>query len=118
MKNPFENLRTDTRPILQGKWVNYPALRDFSTRHVFVDGRFHVKVLTGQQDGQWVAGVSIQMPNNGYGFFPSRRWGQFASEKNAMLWALGCALTLKLVAPADKAVKNEIEKLSQFNLFQ
>ena len=50
---------------------------------------------------------------------PRRKWGEFASEKNALLWAFGELLAEEGVLPpaAIKTVKARIFEIRQYKLF-
>ena len=106
MKNPFENLRIDTRNMLPGQWYDYPVLTEYETIHVHSDGRRHADLRVGIQDGFWTCGISYELTYGGGGFNPDRKWGQFNSKEEAVLWGLGKLLASKL-SPKEKSVKEK-----------
>ena len=89
MENKFEYLKIDGREQLPAPWSDYPVLREYETVTVYRNGRDYLDALVGQQDGWWVAGVHMEVGGSGGGFNPGRKWGQFATRENALLWALG-----------------------------
>ena len=71
-----------------------------------------------QQDGWWVAGVHMEVGGSGGGFNPGRKWGQFSTRENALLWALGRMLCHeKLRGAARQAVLDQIDNIRQLKLF-
>ena len=104
MENKFEYLKIDGREQLPAPWSDYP-----------VD---YLDALVGQQDGWWVAGVHMEVGGSGGGFNPGRKWGQFATRENALLWALGRMLCHeKLRGAARQAVLDRIDNIRQLTLF-
>ena len=78
----------------------------------------YLDALVGQQDGWWVAGVHMEVGGSGGGFNPGRKWGQFATRENALLWALGRMLCHeKLRGAARQAVLDRIDNIRQLTLF-
>lgn len=118
MENKFEYLRIDGRDQLPAPWSSYPTLTEYETVAVYRNGRDYIDVLAGQQDGWWTAGVRVQVCGSGSGFNPGRKWGQFASRDNALLWALGSLLSgHRLKGAALQAVLDKIEEIRQLKLF-
>lgn len=118
MENKFKHLLIDCRKELPSPWHAYPLLRDFETVVVYQQGREYLHALIGMQDGYWVAGVKIKSCTGGGGFNPGRKWGQFASHDNALLWALGYMLAEDYVqGPARQAVLAKINDIRQLKLF-
>ena len=122
-KNPYENLRVDNRARLPQPWKNYPVLHpgEFKTEIVYIDGREHAKIHIGQQDGVWTAGYGFDVGNHGGGCYPGK-WGDFVTEQDARLWALGFLLTLDteddpLPAAMKKAINACIFEIRQYKLF-
>lgn len=123
-KNPYENLRVDNRARLPQPWKNYPVLHpgEFKTEIVYVNGREHAKIHIGQQDGVWTVGYDFYVGNHGGGCYPGRKWGDFVTEQDAKLWALGFLLTLDteddpLPAAVKKAINTRIFEIRQYKLF-
>ena len=83
------------------------------------NGRDYVKVHIGQQDGVWVAATTWMIGGSSRGCHPGRKWGEFASEQNALLWAFGELLAEEGVLPpaAIKTVKARIFEIRQYKLF-
>lgn len=118
MENRFEYLRIDGRGSLPEPWSGYPVLKEYETVIVYREGRDFLHALIGVQDGYWVAGAAIWMAGGGSGFLPGRKWGQFASRNNALLWSLGYMLTDRNVTGAARdAVLKRIESIRQLSLF-
>nr|DAX68992.1 MAG TPA: hypothetical protein [Caudoviricetes sp.] len=123
-KNPYENLRVDNRARLPQPWKNYPVLHpgEFKTEIVYVNGREHAKIHIGQQDGVRTVGYDFYVGNHGGGCYPGRKWGDFVTEQDAKLWALGFLLTLDteddpLPAAMKKAINTRIFEIRQYKLF-
>ena len=123
-KNPYENLRVDNRARLPQPWKNYPVLHpgEFKTEIVYVNGREHAKIHIGQQDGVWTVGYDFYVGNHGGDCCPGRKWGDFVTEQDAKLWALGFLLTLDteddpLPAAVKKAINTRIFEIRQYKLF-
>lgn len=123
-RNPYENLRIDNRKRLPIHWKSYAVLHEgmFKTEIVYTDGYDHAKIHLGQQDGVWTAGYDFQTGARGGGCYPSRKWGDFVTERDARLWVLGEFLTFDTKDdPLPKAMKKAIEKrifeIRQFKLF-
>lgn len=109
MENKFEYLRIDGRNQLPAPWSDYPVLTEYETVTVYRNGRDYLDALVGQQDGWWTSGG---------GFNPGRKWGQFATRENALLWALGRMLCHeKLRGAARQAVLDRIDNIRQLRLF-
>lgn len=118
MENKFEYLRIDGRRQLPEPWINYPVLTNYETVSVYRNGRNYLNALVGQQDGWWTAGVHMEIAGSGGGFNPGRKWGQFASRDNALLWALGWMLSKEeTVGAARQAVLDKIDNIRQLKLF-
>lgn len=118
MKNKFDYLRIDGRKNLPEPWYDYPVLSDFETASVYRYQKDYLNVLVGQQDGYWVAGITIQIEGFGAGFYPGRKWGQFATRENAILWGLGYMFGCdKIKGAAQNAVRNMINEIRQLSLF-
>lgn len=118
MENKFDYLRIDGRDSLPEPYSDYPVLKDYETIIVYQEGRNYLHSLIGIQDGYWVAGVNIWMASGGAAFLPGRKWGQFASRDNALLWSLGYMLTdSRLKGAARDAVLRKIESIRQLSLF-
>jgi hypothetical protein len=118
MKNKFEYLMIDGRGQLPEPWSNYPVLTDYETVTIYRNGRNYLDALVGQQDGWWTAGVHMQIGGSGSGFNPGRKWGQFSTRDNALLWALGWMLSnYELQGAARQAVLDKIEGIRQLKLF-
>ena len=110
MENKFEYLMIDGRGQLPEPWSNYPVLTDYETVTIYRNGRNYLDALVGQQDGWWTAGVHMQIGGSGGGFNPGRKWGQFSTRENALLWALGWMLSnYELQGAARQAVLDKIE---------
>ena len=74
--------------------------------------------LIGRQDGRWVAGIRFKSGISGHYFNPGRKWGEFASRNNALLWVLGWMLTREEVTGAARnAVLVRINDIRQLRLF-
>lgn len=119
MKNPFEYLKIDGRGQLPEPWSDYPVLTEYETVPVYCDGRDYVDVFVGQQDGWWVCGVHMNAHGSGSGFYPGRKWGQFATRDNALLWGLGWILSW-LEEPhgaIQRAVRERIDDIRQLKIF-
>lgn len=123
-KNPYENLCVDNRARLPQPWENYPVLHPgaFKTEVVYVDGREHAKIHIGQQDLAWTVGYDFYVGKHGGGRYPGRKWGDFVTEQDARLWALGFLLTLDteddpLPAAMKKAINVRIFEIRQYKLF-
>lgn len=118
MENKFEHLRIDCRKELSGDWSNYPTLSDYEVIPVFREGLYIMDALIGQQDGRWVAGIRFKSGISGHSFNPGRKWGEFASRDNALLWVLGWMLTREEVTGAARhAVLVRINDIRQLKLF-
>lgn len=118
MENKFDYLKIDGRDQLPVPWSNYPVLTEYETVAVYRNGRDYLDVLVGQQDGWWVAVVHMEVNNSGGGFNPGRKWGQFATRDNALLWALGWMLChKKMQGSARQAVLDKIDDIRQLKLF-
>lgn len=118
MENHFEYLKIDGRKQLPAPWSNYPVLTEYETVTVYREGRNFLDALIGQQDGWWTAGVHMQVGGSGKGFNPGRKWGQFATRNNALLWALGWMLSnSELHGAARQAVLDKIDSIRQLKLF-
>lgn len=118
MENKFEYLMIDGRGQLPEPWSNYPTLTDYETVTIYRNGRNYMDALVGQQDGWWTAGVHMQIGGSGGGFNPGRKWGQFSTRENALLWALGWMLSnYELQGAARQAVLDKIEGIRQLKLF-
>ena len=118
MENKFEYLRIDGRGQLPVPWSDYPVLTEYETVSVYRNGRDYLDVLVGQQDGWWTSGVHMQVNNSGGGFNPGRKWGQFSTRNNALLWALGWMLCQrKMQGAARQAVLDKIDYIRQLKLF-
>lgn len=119
--NPFADLRIDNRADLPVPWYDYPVLQsgEYRTEILYTSGRDYVKVHIGQQDGAWVAATTWMIGGSGRGCHPGRKWGEFASEQNARLWAFGELLAEEGVLPpaAIKTVKARIFEIRQYKLF-
>lgn len=89
--NPYADLRIDNRADLPAPWYDYPVLQsgEYRTEILYTNGRDYVKVHIGQQDGVWVAATTWMIGGSSRGCHPGRKWGEFASEQNALLWAFG-----------------------------
>ena len=87
--NPYADLRIDNRADLPAPWYDYPVLQsgEYRTEILYTNGRDYVKVHIGQQDGVWVAATTWMIGGSSRGCHPGRKWGEFASEQNALLWA-------------------------------
>ena len=93
-------------------------MREYETVTVYRNGRDYLDALVGQQDGWWVAGVHMEVGGSGGGFNPGRKWGQFATRENALLWALGRMLChKKMRGAARQAVLDQIDNIRQLKLF-
>ncbi len=118
MKNPFEHLRIDRRKELPVPWTDYPVLHDFITVTVYNAGSDYVGIHLGIQDGRWVAGLTVR---HGFGYsncYPGRKWGEFDSRSDALLWSLGSLLSRHDVqGPVRHAVLRRIEQERQLSLF-
>ena len=102
MENKFEYLKIDGREQLPAPWSDYPVLREYETVTVYRNGRDYLDALVG----------------SGGGFNPGRKWGQFATRENALLWALGRMLCHeKLRGAARQAVLDRIDNIRQLTLF-
>lgn len=109
MENKFEYLKIDGREQLPAPWSDYPVLREYETVTVYRNGRDYLDALVGQQDGWWVAGVHMEVGGSGGGFNPGRKWGQFATRENALLWALaGCSATRNCGVPHGRPYLTEL----------
>ncbi|MDC2616094.1 hypothetical protein PO249_01525 [Bacteroides ovatus] len=118
MENKFEYLKIDGRGQLPAPWSDYPVLTEYETVTVYRNGRDYLDALVGQQDGWWVAGVHMQVNSSGAGFNPGRKWGQFSTRENALLWALGWMLChKKMRGAARQAVLDQIDNIRQLKLF-
>lgn len=118
MENKFEYLMIDGRGQLPEPWSNYPTLTDYETVTIYRNGRNYMDALVGQQDGWRTAGVHMQIGGSGGGFNPGRKWGQFSTRENALLWALGWMLSnYELQGAARQAVLDKIEGIRQLKLF-
>lgn len=118
MENKFEHLRIDCRKELPGDWSNYLTLSDYEVVPVYREGPYIMDALIGRQDGRWVAGIRFKSGISGHSFNPGRKWGEFASRDNALLWALGWMLTREEVTGAARhAVLVRINDIRQLKLF-
>ena len=119
--NPYADLRIDNRADLPAPWYDYPVLQsgEYRTEILYTNGRDYVKVHIGQQDGVWVAATTWMIGGSSRGCHPGRKWGEFASEQNALLWAFGELLAEEGVLPpaAIKTVKARIFEIRQYKLF-
>lgn len=86
---------------LPAPWYDYPVLQsgEYRTEILYTNGRDYVKVHIGQQDGVWVAATTWMIGGSSRGCHPGRKWGEFASEQNALLWAFGELLAEEGVLP-------------------
>lgn len=100
-KNRFEHLRIDTKEILPAPYYNYPVLQnnEFETLVIAFPGDVHkeVDLRVGLQDNVWTLGYSVF----GSSCNPGRKWGQFTSKKDALLYGLGIieARMLDIISP-------------------
>lgn len=118
MNNPFEYLKIDGREQLPTPWYDYPVLREYETVPVYRNGRDYVDTIVGQQDGWWVSGVKMDVHGSGGGFNPGRKWGQFTTRNNALLWAMGWILSQREVHGAvQQTVLEKIDYIRQLKLF-
>lgn len=118
MENKFDYLRIDGRKDLPEPWCDYPVVSDFETVPVYQGDGEYLYVLIGQQDGYWVAGVSYKTKSLSRCFYPGRKWGQFASRDNALLWGLGYMLgSNEIHGAASKAILYKINDTRQLKLF-
>lgn len=118
MENRFDYLKIDCRGQLPSPWQSYPTLSDYETVPVYRSGHDYVDVLVGQQDGWWTSGVRMQVGGSAAGFNPGRKWGQFATRENALLWALGSLLCERSVrGAARQSVLERIDAIRQLKLF-
>ena len=103
MENKFEYLKIDGREQLPAPWSDYPVLREYETVTVYRNGRDYLDAQVGGAGG---------------GFNPGRKWGQFSTRENALLWALGRMLCHeKLRGAARQAVLDQIDNIRQLKLF-
>lgn len=123
-KNPYESLLIDNRAKLPKPWENYPVLQpgQFEIATIYVDGREHAKIYIGRQGSMWVVGNDYLIGSRGGCCYPGRKWGEFASSRDAMLWALGNLLALDtddepLPTAAVNAIHKQIFELRQYKLF-
>lgn len=118
MENKLEYLRIDGRDQLPTPWSDYPVLTEYETVAIYRNGRDYLDALVGQQDGWWTSGVHMQVNSSSAGFCPGRKWGQFATRENALLWALGWMLCHdNLRGAARQAVLDKIDDIRQLKLF-
>lgn len=119
MKNPYNDLRQETQSILGDKWDKYPDVTDFTTCTIFNSKTECVQLRIATQDEITVIACSITENGITRSFIPNRKWGQFRSEKDARLWALGFALERlqNLSADALNEIHKEINKTQQLSLF-
>lgn len=119
--NLYADLRIDNRSDLPAPWYDYPVLQsgEYRTEILYTNGRDYVKVHIGQQDGVWVVATTWMIGGSGRECHPGRKWGEFASEQNALLWAFGELLAEEGVLPpaAIKTVKARIFEIRQYKLF-
>ena len=109
MKNKYEALRTDTRHLLDD-WSDYPVATSVATIALFRDRDQYVDIQIGRQDGYFVAGISSLTNSGGIAFGCSRKWGQFVTDKDAIVWALGELLR------HDDMIKGEARKAAKERL--
>lgn len=118
MENKFEHLRIDVRKEFPEPWTNYPVLSDYEVVPVYREGPYVMDALIGRQDGRWVAGIRFKSGTSGHYFAPGRKWGEFATRDNALLWALGWMLTRdEVTGAARRVVLKRINDLRQLKLF-
>lgn len=119
MGNVYEHLRTDTQEILGDAWMDYPLANDYETIDLYRNGDEHILIFVGRQDGVWVIGMDALIGNHGHAFGITRKWGQFASRNDALLWAYGEILTDKenMKGEVKMALGEAIEKITQLVLF-
>lgn len=119
MENIYEHLRTDTQEILGDAWMNYPLATDYETVDIYRNGDEHILIFVGQQDSVWVIGMNTLIGKRGHGFGITRKWGQFASRNNALLWAYGEILSDEenVKGKVKTALGDAIEKITQLALF-
>lgn len=109
MENKFEYLRIDGRNQLPAPWSDYPVLTEYETVTVYRNGRDYLDALVGQQDGWWTSGVHMEVDGSGGGFNPGRKWGQFATRENALLWhSAGCSATRSCGVPHGRPCLTEL----------
>lgn len=118
MENKFEHLRKDCRKELPQPWTHYPVLSDYEVVPVYREGPYIMDALIGQQDDRWVVGVRFKCGTSGHYFAPGRKWGEFVSRENALLWALGWMLTREEVTGVVRRIVLErINDIRQLKLF-
>lgn len=113
MKNPYEHLRTSPG-------YDYPVLKDFENIAIYNDGVEYITIHVGVQDGFWVVGASYKIGTAGGGCYPGRKWGQFDSRDNAILWKLGAILgidSINMPGNIRKAIVLKIDEIRQLSLF-
>lgn len=103
MTNRYESLRTDTRDMLEN-WIEYPLAQDVETITLFHDRYQHVDIQIGRQDGYFVVGIDSLTFSGGIAFGCSRKWGQFETGKDAIVWVLGELLG------HDQMIRGEVRK--------
>lgn len=118
MTNRYESLRTDTRNML-GHWIEYPLAQEVETITLFRDRCQHVDIKIGRQDGYFVVGINSLTVSGGIAFGCSRKWGQFKTGKDAIVWALGELLCHDLMIRGEvrKAVSGRLLAELQATLF-
>jgi len=112
MENKFKHLRIENKPHLPEPWYNYPVLAEgFETIVVYLKDREDIKVRIGIQDGVWTAGYSFHIGDSGGSRNPGRKWGEFASKDDAILYVLGeVEANLKLQRKRPVAALNALER--------
>lgn len=88
--NPYSNLICDTKSVLPQPWYDYPVLKAYESIDVYRQGRSErITIKIGQQDGRWVASYDFWLGQEGGGSNPGRKWGDFNTRCDAMLYTLG-----------------------------
>lgn len=92
-ENPYKHLRRDTRELLEHEcWLSYPSMyKGYEVIEAYnpKGSRMYINIFVGIQEGRWVCGCRYELYNEGGGYSPSRKWGDFATRQDAILFMLG-----------------------------
>lgn len=91
MENRFKHLLIDNRHLLPQPWSNYDVLKtgQFECISLWSENREKLIVQVGQQDDVWVGSMDYYVEGHGCSAYPGRKWGEFASREDAILYTMG-----------------------------
>lgn len=118
MENQFKHLKIENKDRLPEPWYDYNVLQNgqYQTALIYSKNRDYIKIHTGIQDGVWTSGHSYHVADSYSGMNPGRKWGEFESKDDAILYELGFILEAlekaqKRTPAAIKAVQQEIKRI-------